>query len=424
MQTRQGTRKFKDTRIFTVLQILGRAWLFFKKDNCLIRASGLSFTSFLALVPFAALVFSIFSLVGMLEGAKSALTEYLSSVVVMPKQEAVFSLITQFIDNTNTLGFIGLLTFLFVSIFLINNIVKNVNAIWYIHYNGKFISRFTLYTSILLFIPIILGVTLSLASSIQPLLSGLDLGDSALLSRGGLFLLSEAVIFITLFLLYMFMPYATVPLSRALLGALFGTIFWEIARRIFYFIMSSIVQMSLIYGSLTAIPIFLVWLYISWGVVLYGVEITYVFQHGIFSWSGARSLEEPPVHDLLSGLHIFFYIARKYRQGENPPDTGTIIRTFYTGGSGITYLLTLFEQHGVIREDEEKQGGYIPARPLDRTTIAELLRVLMGTPEDYRKQLTETALHNILSHFIEAGTGRYEEVTVEDVLGKTVDQGV
>jgi hypothetical protein len=48
----------------------------------------------------------------------------------------------------------------------------------------------------------------------------------------------------------------------------------------------------------------------------------------------------------------------------------------------------------------------------------------MGTAEDYRKQLTETTLHDILSRYIEVGTGRYEEVTVKEVLGETSDQGV
>jgi len=409
-------RGFSDTGIYRYFRVLGYSWLQFRKDHCLVRASGLAFTSFIALVPFAALIFSLLSMFGAFEPVVGQAEEFLFTVLLPTKQEATFAFISEFLNNAKTVGYVGLFSFVFVAFFLINNIVNNVNAVWGTHYSGRFFRKLSVYPTVLLSIALILGVSVSLLSWVQPFLARITIEEEEILSGIGITILPEIIVFLTLFLLFLFTPYTRVKMKSALVGAATGVVFWEIAKFIFVFVINSVIRMSVIYGSITILPIFMIWLYIAWGVFLFALEITYIHQYGPPRWGGKASLDYPPSDRLKMGLQIFLFIAQMYKEGRKPPDQGIILRRFYHGGEGIPNMLAILSANRMIMQSG---GGFIPWKPLDEIPMKDLFRILLGFQKGYSSKLPEEEMDKIVYEFSKAGFERLGNLTADEVLEKS-----
>ena len=407
---------FKSTAVYGLLKILGIAWLHFRRDHCLVRASGLAFTSFIALVPFSALTFSLLSMFGAFEPLMGSAQQFLITILVPTKQQAIFDFIGGFLENAKTVGYVGLFSFVIVAVFLINNIVTNVNAVWGTHYTGRFLSRLSIYITIPLFVALILGVTVSLVGWFQPLLSRVRVDDVEILSGLVITILPEIIVLVTLFFLFLFTPYTRVQVKSALLGAVMGLVFWEISKRIFVFAINSVISISVIYGSIAVLPIFMIWLYIAWGVFLYALEVTYVHQYGSYNWAGQISLEMPPKDRLLMGLRVFFYIAEAKEENRKPPDNGAVLRKFYSGGSGITHFLRILKQNGFIRKAGGKYSGYVPVKPVAEVSAGDLFRMLLGYPEYFDDLFQTGELESLVCSFSSAGLGTLDGTSVLNIM--------
>ena len=102
----------------------------FQRDQCMIRASGLAFASLFALVPLSTLLFFLFSAIGSFSDFVKNIQDFLIEQLVPTSQEEIMFYIRRFIDNTRALGVAGLLFFLVTSVFLLNAIQNNFNAVW------------------------------------------------------------------------------------------------------------------------------------------------------------------------------------------------------------------------------------------------------------------------------------------------------
>ena len=110
--------------------MLKRVFQEFRKDQCLVRASGLAFASLIALVPLSALLFSLFSSVGSFTDLIENLQGFLIRQLVPASQEEIMVYVRRFVENTRALGVIGLLFFLVTSVFLLSTIRNTFNAVW------------------------------------------------------------------------------------------------------------------------------------------------------------------------------------------------------------------------------------------------------------------------------------------------------
>jgi membrane protein len=402
--------------VFKLLKILGIAWLNFRKDHCLVRASGLAFTSFIALVPFITLTLSFLSLFGVFEPLIGSAQQFIVTILLPTKQQATLDFISQFLENAKTVGYVGLFSFIFVAVFLINNIVTNVNAVWGTNYTGRFVSRLSVYITIPLFTALILGVTVSLIGWIQPLLSQIMVDDVEILSGFAASVLPELIVLLTLFLLFFLIPYTRVNAKSALLGAVMGVVFWEISKFIFVFAINSVISFSVIYGSIAVLLIFMIWLYIAWGVFLFAFEVTYVHQYGTYDWAGKISLEMPPKERLLLGLKVFFHIVGANEENRKPPDTGAVLLRFPADGFGVTHFLQVLKQNGFVRQVGGKHSGYIPTRSLSEISARDLLRVLLGYPENFDGRAPADGLNAIINTFSAGGLETLADTSVLDIM--------
>jgi membrane protein len=358
---------------------LGRTFTEFRQDECLTRAASLAFASLLALVPLSALLFSLFSALGSFGELLERLQSFLITQLLPARQEEVMISVDRFVENTKALGVVGLLFFLLTSVFLLNTIQGTFNAVWGNGGGRLSLRRLATYASVLIVGSFVFSIGLNLTGMLRPFL------DSAALAelRGSVALLlgffPSLFIFCALFLMIVFIPSGRVRFPSALLGAGVGALLWEVARRVFFFWVTYVIRISVVYGSLAALPIFLIWLYVAWTIVLFSLEIAYLHQHRYLVRLGKPLGLAGPAERLLFGLDVYLTIAGRFHQGLNPPSLEQLAARLSASTADVAQVVDVFLQEKLLLTGGEGGRLLLPARALEKIPLAAVLAGLFGT---------------------------------------------
>jgi membrane protein len=386
----------------------------FGRDQCLVRASGLAFASLIALVPLSALLFSLFSAVGSFTDLIDSLQSFLIRQLLPASQEEIMHYVRRFVENTRALGVVGLLFFLLTSVFLLNTIQNNFNAVWGSRSRRNSLGQLATYLSVLIVGSFLFSIGLNLSGVLRSLLaesilSGLEKSMPVLL---GLF--PSLFIFAALFLMIRFIPAGRVRSRSALLGAAVGAVLWEIARRLFFLWVTYVIRLSLVYGSLAAVPIFLIWLYVAWAIVLAALEIAYVHQHGRKGWSGKRRDEMSPAEAILFGMEIYLVIARRFLDGGPPPSHADLSRELAASEIDIRRVLDRLGRMNLVLPVGKDRSAVVPSRSLDRITLRQLLEALIGGPP--RADPSDSRALRLLDDFLGEALSSTGELSIRELL--------
>jgi membrane protein len=348
----------------------------FVQDNCFLRSSSLAFSTLLALVPLTAFVFSLFTSFGTFGDVRRHIQQFLIEILVPTRTDEVLYYIEYFIENTRTLGAVGLLFFAVTSMLLLNSISLNFNALWGSAPRRGFIRTFLMYMSVLILISLLLSASFSLTYGIRRLIDNYT--ELSVLSRGLFRFFPSLFIFLTIWLMVYAIPTARVKLSSSAVGAAAGTIFWELARYIFIDGTNYMIRISLIYGSIAAIPIFIIWLSINWFIIFLAAEITYVHQHRHISWREHHGSIQLPAYQLLLGLRIFLFVARVFYRGAPPPTVKKLADRFAVTPNTVESITDLLVEGGLLFKTPNPNPNVIPRKDLSRTSAGEVLEALYG----------------------------------------------
>jgi membrane protein len=236
-------------------------------------AGGLTFTTTLALVPLLTIVLAIFTTFPVFGHFRAALDTYFVQTV-MPKAIAntISSNLTQFASKATKLSAVGGVALLFTSAAMIGMIERAFNQIWRVRRPRRLVQRVLIYWALVTLGPLLFGLSLTVTSQLFTATSGLT---SAMPFVGAVFytLLSVGLTTATYTLLYMTVPNRYVDWRDAVWGALVAAIAFEIAKRMFAVFIKQFPTYTLIYGALAALPLFLLWIYLSWMITLVGALI-------------------------------------------------------------------------------------------------------------------------------------------------------
>jgi len=371
---------FKSPWLQRVDRNIRRLTLEFKRDQCPIRAASLAFASLLALVPLFALLLSLFSALGTFTEALENLQSFLFRQLVPTSQDEIMAYIQRFVENTRALGVVGLLFFLVTAVFLLNTIQSTFDALWGSRARKNSLRRLATYVSVLIVGSFLFSIGLNLAGMLRSVFGGPaveEIGRTLSVLTG---ILPSVFIFLALLLMIQLIPSGRVRFLSALIGAAVGAVLWEAARRIFFFWVTYVIRLSIVYGSLAVIPIFLIWLYVAWSIVLFSLEVSYVHQHRQLGWLGKRLEQISPAEHFLFGLEIYFQVAGRFYRGETPPSTVQIARRFSASLSDISLFVDLFHEEGLLLLAGDDNDLLVPARSLDKIRLQELFRALFGIP--------------------------------------------
>lgn len=234
-------------------------------------AQSLSYMSLLALVPFTTVAFAILSVFPVFEEWMATIQTFIYKHFVPASGDTVQYYLQQFSQKAGQLTAIGLLFLIITALMLMEAIEYTFNEIWRVQQKRKALYRFLTYWAILTLGPILLVVSLSLTSYVVslPLLEK-TLGSSA----RAFFLNSLPFLFevLAFTLLYLAVPNTQVRWRHALVGSVLTAVLFEMAKWGFAYFVVHFSSYQLVYGAIATLPVFLIWIYVSWMVVLLGAE--------------------------------------------------------------------------------------------------------------------------------------------------------
>lgn len=250
-------------------RLLGRRY----NDDRLNRvAQALSYTTVLALVPFTTVAFAILSVFPVFEEWMATIQTFIYRHFVAASGDTVQFYLQQFSQKTAQLTAIGLLFLIVTALMLMETIEYTFNEIWRVQQKRKALFRFLTYWAILTLGPILLVVSLSLTSYVVslPLLEKTIGGSLRAFFLNSLPFLFEVLAFT---LLYMAVPNTHVRWRHALIGSVLTAILFELAKWGFAYFVVNFSAYQVIYGAIATLPVFLIWIYLSWMIVLLGAEL-------------------------------------------------------------------------------------------------------------------------------------------------------
>jgi membrane protein len=245
----------------------------FRDDRLGQTAGSLTFTTLIALVPLLTVMLALFTAFPMFASFQDALQKYfLQSLVPDSIAKPVLGALTQFSSKAHKLGSAGLVALVVSALALMLTIDRALNAIWRVRKPRPIAQRVLVYWAAITLGPLVLGVSLSLTSYAISASRGL-VGTMP----GGVRLLLDIVEFgllaATMAGLFHYVPNTHVRWRHAAAGGLFVAAGFEAAKRVLGWYVSSVVSYSTVYGAFATAPIFLLWLYTGWVIVLLGAVI-------------------------------------------------------------------------------------------------------------------------------------------------------
>ena len=260
-----------------IILIFRESFRRFFKDRCDIEARSLSFITILLIVPFFLVSVVSIKFFTFYNSLKDLLINFISNFFLPEKSQEIITYLDNFQYQTSTLNIFNISLMLLVSFWLFSMITRNVNRIWKSEKKGKLILYILKYIIFILITPILLLVSFYVRNS-NLIYNYLNL-TIKYFNYGKItsVLYSILINWLLIFILYYIVPHEKIKFRYSLISALIiAAVLW-ITRNGYNFYFKMIPQINILYGSLSFIPIFLIWIYISWLIVLYGLELNYSF---------------------------------------------------------------------------------------------------------------------------------------------------
>lgn len=383
------------------LRILALTVRYFTRDKCSYRASALTFFTLLTIVPVLAMAFGIakgFGLEALLE--EQIRNQFMGQEEVMNR---ILTLVRDLLSNTREEVVAGIgVAVLFLSVLrILINIEDTMNIIWKVDKPRTIVRRITDYAALLIFAPILVaissGSTVYITSIVKRYTADSEIiGTFTPILNFPIKILPYVTIWILLSFLYLVMPNQKVKIGPALIGGILAGTAYQVTQWGYITFQVGASNMNAIYGSFAALPLFLIWLQLSWVIVLFGAELSYAIQHVDHYEQLGEVKRLSPFQERVLTLLVAHTIIKQLRDDRPPLTFEAIGDELGMPLKLLQELLDRLQQANIIMQTtQEKQSVYLPARDINQLSIHRLIQIL-DDPSDSGLQLkSEEALHAI-----------------------------
>ncbi len=386
----------------------------FLANRCFDNAAALTYTTLFAVVPLMTVTYSILSTVPSLSDVGSVIQNFIFESFVPATGELVHTYLVDFSRQARKLTGLGIAFLLVTSFLMLRTIDKTLNSIWQVTEVRRGVSAFLLYWAVLTLGPVLFSVGFLATSYLASVKLVSDttaiIGGEQWLLRLMPFCLSSIV----LTLLYTAVPNRKVPMRHALIGAVFIALMVELAKVFFAFSISMSPTYYLIYGAFAAVPLFLLWVYLIWLMVLLGAVL--VRSLNLYG----RQVPGEGSHPLISMLFILKQLVDKFETGQGVQFTELQKPDFPLLTEDWENQTSRLMEMGFINKNDT--GQWLLARDLRQVTLFSFCEQLpWPMPRDDQLQNIPVADgQNWLSELIE----RTQAVnsTKREVLDCSLDQ--
>jgi membrane protein len=378
----------------------------FREDRLGLTAGSLTFTTTIALVPLLTVMLALFSAFPVFARFRKVLEQqFVAALVPDAIAKQVMVALGRFAGKASQLGGVGLIALGLTAMMLMLTIDHTLNAIWRVRTRRPIAQRVLVYWAALTLGPLMIGASLSVTSYLLSASKGW-VGELP----GGIGYLLSLIVFAMqtagLAALYRYVPNTHVRWEHAAAGALFVSVGLELAQKVLALYLSNVPVYATVYGAFAAVPIFLIWIYVSWLIILQGAVVAAYAPSLV---SRVKRWPDAPGHRFQMALALL----RKLVDVQHSPQAGYttlgLSQMLRTDPLQIEPIVeTLAELGWVARLDEpeaEEGGRYVLLADPARTALAPLVRLLLLEADDWTGPFWHRA--------------RFDELSVADALGQT-----
>lgn len=357
-----------------------------------LRAMALTYLSLFALVPALVVAFSVVRAFAGTDALWRGIHGYLLDNLAVGARASIEPFLDRFVKNAHatSAGLVGGALLVLSAVSLFGHVERAVNGIWGVRRARPLPQRALLYWTGLTLGPLLLAGSLTLGHAVGAVLKAAPVG---------LFLVRAAAVLMSCLLFgagYLFLPVTRVRPWAAAVGGLVAGLAWEVAKALYTLAVARFFRYHAIYGSVAAIPIFLLWLYVSWTLVLFGARVAFVAQHARIILAG-----HPPAgqgtalgRELL-GARVMLEIAAAFRAGARPPDAAEVALRIGTFAEPVRDIAAVLRARGLALE--VAGGGLVPGRPLEQISLADVRSAIAGDPPAADASPADALLSSILA---------------------------
>ena len=355
----------------------------FARHHGPMRASSLTFFTLLSLVPVAAMAFGIAKGFGFERRLQHELLDKFSAQQEVIEQVIGFA--QNMLDNTKggMIAGIGVVVLFWAVIKMLSIIENSFNHIWGVR-SRTFIRKLSDYLTIMLVCPVLVIMSGSVTVFITSQVSAIS-GRFELLQMAGpaiyvgLKLLPYTLIWVLFTLIYMIMPNTRVRFDGALLAGVIAGSAYQVVQAAYIDFQIILAKYNAIYGSFAALPLFLLWLQISWFIVLIGAEISHAYQNSEHVDETAVGREMSISQSRLLALIVCRHVVRLFHQGRPAQTTTQIAQALGYSPVLVDSLSDLLVKGNIlVKIDRESDNGQAlqPARDIGNLTVNEVVAAL------------------------------------------------
>jgi len=335
----------------------------FKTDRCRDTAAALTYMSLFALVPLLTVLYTMASAVPAFQGLETSIQDLLFDNLIPETSAGIEEYVSDFSRQAKNLTGFGIAFLVATAVLMLRNIEQAFNLIWRTRGNRGTVSSFLLYWAILSLAPVTIGLGLGVSTFLASFAGQLENWDIIGIGAFLLRLLPYFLQIVGFTLVYAAVPNCRVPLRHALVGGVLAATSFNIARAMFTKLVAGS-SITFIYGAFAAVPLFLLWIYISWIIVLMSAIVV----HSLSAYQNEAQSRRPL---LLKGLEILDTLWQRQAEGLPLKELDLLkSRQLSVDAESWQQLRDCFLRHRVIAQDE--RGHYLLARDLHSVPLWQL----------------------------------------------------
>ncbi len=355
-----------------------------RRDRAPQMAAALTYRTIFSLVPTLILALLVFRAFITFEQAQVVLQQKVFTFFELDKlqmsaadSQTIVDKLNEFIErgyklNVASVGGVGLLLLVWAALALVVTVEQCFNLVFNCRVGRAWHHRVLLYWGVLTLGPVLLGVSMYLTGRLYGVASELPYIGALFQTLGSFAALGAS--WLLLMMVYVLMPNTQVKLRPAMIGAFVAAVLWELGKVGFKFYVTKAVGYSVIYGSLGLLPLFLFWVYLTWLIVLFGLELTHVLQTmpGRLLHQQKRTDERDLIADSRYLLPMMTALGESFHRGKTL-SSDDLARQLQLSSTVAANFCQRLEREGMIHQ--LSGGGYTLARPADQIAVADLLKL-------------------------------------------------
>lgn len=346
-----------------VNRLAQHVWKHFREDRCFEEAASLSYTSLLAMVPLLAVVFGIIAAFPVFNQWSENLQAFIFENFLPATGEQIVPYINTFLDSISSLTLPGTIMLIVTALLLMIRIEVALNRIWRVERNRTLINRIVMYWAALTLSPILIAAAIALSAQKVLGFLGMEGGIPPSVHRIGIFLISWLVIS----LFFVLVPNRRVHIKHALAGAFLSTILFELAKAGFIAYVSN-ANYKVIYGALATVPLFLLWLYIVWNVILFGASLAASLT--TFSDFRKYNTDWPSRWEFQLAYRLVGHLWNAQREGKALSEGELLDLEQEASELQIVNLLFRLSEQNIV--NAEQDGNWVLTRDLEEFSLGQL----------------------------------------------------